>query len=290
MTTLQQPPTLQLPPRVASRMDQFVGIIEAYQQATERLKVSHDQLMNEVARLRAELASTNEQLERRKRLAALGEMAAGVAHEIRNPLGSIQLYADLLARQLAAEPAKAQLAGKIGSAVRGLDAIISDMLTFTRLNEAKPQPTRFVDLLTEVAAEVAGKLESTGTALNAKQVDRNLLIDLDTRLFRRVLVNLIANASDAMAGSPADRREILVTAESLPPGSGEMRWRVSVMDNGPGISPDVLEKVFHPFFTTKDHGTGLGLAIVHHIIEAHGGTIAAGNRAEGGAAFTILLP
>ena len=284
MTTLQQPPA-----RVASRMDQFVGIIEAYQQATERLKVSHDQLMSEVARLRAELASTNEQLERRKRLAALGEMAAGVAHEIRNPLGSIQLYADLLARQLAAEPAKAQLAGKIGSAVRGLDAIISDMLTFTRLNEASPKPTRFADLLAEVATEVAGKLESTATALNAKQIDPNLLIDVDDRLFRRVLVNLIANASDAMAQSPADRCEVTVTAEQLSPGS-VARWRVCVLDSGPGIKPDVLEKVFHPFFTTKDHGTGLGLAIVHHIIEAHGGTIAAGNRAEGGAVFTVLLP
>jgi two-component system sensor histidine kinase HydH len=278
----------------ATRLADFRRLLAAYQQSTERLKESHDALMHEVARLRAELASKDQQLERRKRLAALGEMAAGVAHEIRNPLGSIQLYADLLTRQLAGDPKRAELATKIGAAVRGLDAVVTDMLTFTRVIEAAPQPTAFADLLADVAAEAAGRLQSTGVALRV-QAEPGLTINLDGRLFKRVLLNLVLNACDAMSPRNAEcgirnaeSREILVTAEVAH--GGPARWRIAVSDTGPGIAPDVLDKIFHPFFTTKDHGTGLGLAIVHHMIEAHGGTIAAANRPEGGAVFTILLP
>ena len=292
MTTL-----LHEPAQSAEKLNDFRRIIGAYQQATERLKDSHDQLMGEVSRLRAELVAKNQQFERRKRLAALGEMAAGVAHEIRNPLGSIQLYADLLARQLAGDSRKADLAGKIGAAVRGLDAIVSDMLTFTRVAEASRQPTNFAALVAEAAAESAARLDAAGAAVHAEWIDPSLQVELDPRLFKRVLVNLIVNAADAMAeagvggrGAGVGSRDIVVTAEQLPAGSELGRWRIRVADSGPGISPDVLDKIFHPFFTTKDHGTGLGLAIVHHIVEAHSGTIAAANRPEGGAAFTIVLP
>ncbi|MDD4891727.1 MAG: ATP-binding protein [Phycisphaerae bacterium] len=271
------------------KLEDFRRIITAYQQATERLKDSHDLLMSEVSRLRAELEAKNQQFERRKRLAALGEMAAGVAHEIRNPLGSIQLYADLLARQLQDEPKKCDLAGKIGKAVRGLDAIVSDMLTFTRVIEANRTPTRFADLVAEAVSEASGRLETSGVTLNLGQIAPALTIDLDPRLFKRVLLNLMLNAADAMADQPITRM-LTITAEALSTGHEAGRWRVRVADTGPGIRADVIEKIFHPFFTTKDHGTGLGLAIVHHIVEAHGGTITAANRAEGGAVFAILLP
>lgn len=280
MTTVQTQP--------AARLEDFRRIITAYQQATERLKDSHELLMAEVSRLRAELVSKNQQLERRKRLAALGEMAAGVAHEIRNPLGSIQLYADLLARQLADDPKRGDLAGKIGKAVRGLDAIVADMLTFARVIEANRQPTRIADLVAEAAAEAAGRLESVDVTLHIAQIAPDLMVDLDGRLFKQVLLNLMLNAADAMAGAP--RRDLEVTAEELPAGHEAGRWRIRVADTGPGIPPAVIDKIFHPFFTTKDHGTGLGLAIVHHMIEAHGGTITAANRADGGAVFAILLP
>lgn len=285
MTTLEAQPA-------APRMDDFRRILSAYQQATERLKESHDALICEVSRLRAELVAKNQQLERRKRLAALGEMAAGVAHEIRNPLGSIQLYADLLARQLSRDPGKAELAGKIGKAVRGLDAIVGDMLTFTRVIEANRQPMRFVELIAEVAAETAGRLEAAEVSLRVR-ADDDLVIELDGRLFKRVLVNLVLNACDAISAANAERekrRDAEITVAATQVEESDTRWRITVADTGCGVPAEVLDKIFHPFFTTKDHGTGLGLAIVHHMVEAHGGTIQAANRPQGGAEFAILLP
>jgi len=270
-------------------LEDFRGILQAYQQATEQLKDSHDRLMNEVARLRVELARKNQQLERRKRLAALGEMAAGVAHEIRNPLGSIQLNTDLLARRLAPGSREAGLAEKIGKAVRGLDAIVNDMLTFTRVIEAERAPTRLADLLAEAAAEIAPRLDEAGVTLDADGLTPELEIPLDGRLFKRVLSNLMLNSVDAMAGAGGGR--LRVQAERLGPEDDDA-FRIVISDTGPGIAPEAIrgQKLFNPFFTTKQSGIGLGLAIVHHILEAHGGSITAANRPGGGAAFTILVP
>jgi signal transduction histidine kinase len=281
------------------RLDEFRRMISAYQQATERLKESHDLLLSEVARLRAELVAKDQQLERRQRLAALGEMAAGVAHEIRNPLGSIQLYADLLVRGLAGDAGGprsilaggkgAELAGKIGTAVRGLDAIVSDMLTFTRIIEADRRPTPLAALVAEAAGEAA-RLDAAGVTLDVTGLDPALTVELDGRLFKRVLVNLMINAADAMAGPTCSEKRLAISAEPMTDSDSPFRWRITVADTGPGIPAEVIEKIFHPFFTTKDHGTGLGLAIVHHIVEAHGGVISAANRPEGGAVFTVSLP
>ncbi|MCG3180683.1 MAG: Adaptive-response sensory-kinase SasA [Phycisphaerae bacterium] len=268
-------------------LEDFTRIIGAYQQATEQLKESHDRLMGEVGRLRAELAAKNQQLERRKRLVALGEMAAGVAHEIRNPLGSIQLNVDLLARRLAPGSREVGMAEKIGRAVRGLDAIVNDMLTFTRVIEAEKAPTRLAHLVAESAAEIAGRLEQARVELSVGGVGEDLEVELDARLFKRVLNNLMLNAAEAMDQAACDRRRIAVTASADRRG-----WRIAVADTGPGIALEALDnmKLFNPFFTTKSTGTGLGLAIVHHIVEAHGGSITAANRPEGGAVVTISLP
>jgi signal transduction histidine kinase len=280
--------TLQVPNQSGMTLEDFTGILTAYQQATENLKESHDLLMEEVARLREELRSKNEQLERRKRLAALGEMAAGVAHEIRNPLGSIQLNIDLLGRNLGPGSRESALAEKIGHAVRGLDAIVGDMLTFTRVIEVQREPNQLGDLLAEAAAEIAPTLEQAGAEVDAEGINTSVVLDLDGRLFKRVLINLMLNAADAMREASVPRRQIRFAAT----GDGDVRptWRITVSDTGPGSSAEVIDRLFNPFFTTKETGTGLGLAIVHHIVEAHGGTIAAANAPEGGATFTITLP
>ena len=280
MTVLQARPSL--------RLEDFRGVIDAYQEATEQLRQSHDRLMAEVARLRAELVRKNQQLERRKRLAALGEMAAGVAHEIRNPLGSIQLNIDLLARGLAPGSRQAGLAEKIGKAVRGLDTVVNDMLTFTRVIEVDAAPARLLDLLAEAAAEIAARLDETGVSLVTDGVAPEARLDLDAHLFKRVLINLMLNAADAMAQSACPDRRLVIAAA----GSESAGWRITVADTGAGIAPEALDnqKLFNPFFTTKSTGTGLGLAIVHHIVEAHGGAITAANVPGGGACFTIQLP
>src|SRR4051812_30073003 len=107
-------------------------LLQMYNQVTQRLQVSHERLEGEVVRLREQLEQKNRELELKKRLAALGEMAAGIAHEIRNPLAGIQLYAGSLAAEVPARPAESELVRKISNGVKGLNSLVSDMLTFTR--------------------------------------------------------------------------------------------------------------------------------------------------------------
>src|SRR4051812_35814278 len=116
----------------AQRIEELGRIIMAYSEVTEKLQQSHDQLTHTVQTLQRELGEKNRQLERRNRLAALGEMAAGMAHEIRNPLGGIHLYASMLAKDVSDRPASAQLVQKISGGVKRLEALVSQVLQFTR--------------------------------------------------------------------------------------------------------------------------------------------------------------
>ncbi len=263
--------------------DQLAGMLSAYTEVTERLRGSHDKLVAEVSRLRGELASKNRQLERRSRLAALGQMAAGMAHEIRNPLGGIALYAGLLCKQLADRPASRDLAGRIAGGVHRLEGIVSDILTFA--GEMKPRKRDV--LLSAVVGEVCelarGRLEEIGTDLVCRVADDTELL-ADPKLLVRALSNLLFNALDA-AGEGQVRIEVECGGTSV---------AVSVADSGAGIEADAMDKIFNPFFTTKDVGTGLGLAIVHQIVDSHGGQISAANvpapAGLGGAKFTMTLP
>src|SRR5437868_5097666 len=134
MTTAAQPsPSAAPPPPPMPRsLDDLHDVLQMYNQVTQRLQVSHERLEGEVVRLREQLEEKNRELEQKKRLAALGEMAAGIAHEIRNPLGGIQLYANTLLTYVADRPAAADLVRKISSGVKGLNSLVSDMLAFTR--------------------------------------------------------------------------------------------------------------------------------------------------------------
>lgn len=269
----------------AQAMDQLASIFAAYNETTERLRASHEQLQAEVARLREELQEKNEQLQRKSRLAALGEMAAGMAHEIRNPLGGVQLYASLLERDLAALPAQQQLAQKIQNGVRSLERIVSGVLAFTQDQACVKVPV----LLAEVAAEVLDLCRAKcGETIELRnEVPAGLVVQGDADMLQRMLLNLALNAVEALEG--AARGKVLVRADRQARDEN-YQVRVQVIDNGPGIKPELLSKIFNPFFTTRDSGTGLGLAIVHRLVECHGGAIMAANYRTAGAIFTILLP
>src|SRR5271168_1635681 len=142
MTTATSPST-----DYAKRIDDLGEIILAYSGVTERLQQSHDQLTQTVQRLQMELSEKNRQLERRNRLAALGEMAAGMAHEIRNPLGGIQLYSSILAKELADRPDSVQLVHKITGGVKLLDGLVSQVLQFTREITAHVTATNLADVI-----------------------------------------------------------------------------------------------------------------------------------------------
>jgi signal transduction histidine kinase len=269
---------------LSDRERELGAIIAAYNDVTERLKDSHERLQREVHRLTLELADKNRELARRERLVALGEMAAGLAHEIRNPLGGIQLFAGLLTRDLADRPRECELARKISKGVQTLEKLVTDILAFA--GQAEP---RFcvVDLprLIDETVELAGPAfhRAGATAVWSRDAcNADPCIDADPCQLQQALLNLLQNAAEA-AGA-GGRVDIGVTGEQ------DGFVRVTVSDDGDGIPRERLDRIFNPFFTTKDRGTGLGLAIVHRIAEAHGGSIRAANREGGGAVFSLTLP
>lgn len=262
----------------------LVAVLRTYNEVTERLKHSHESLAREVCRLREELNEKNRQLQRRERLAGLGEMAAGVAHEIRNPLGGIGLYVSLLESDLAGRPKELRVLRKMSAAIRDLETLVSDILAFAGDAEPNRQCVPAAELLDAVIERTGPKAQ----ALHAKvEIDPAILpavVYCDPTQVERAIVNLLFNALDAVGsdGHVRIRREA---------GRRDHRLvRVAVEDDGPGIAPDLLHRIFNPFFTTKDNGTGLGLAIVHRIAESNGGSVTAANRRGGGAVFVLSLP
>ncbi len=268
---------------LTDRERELGAIIAAYNDVTERLKQSHDQLQSQVEGLRRELADKNRELARRERLSALGEMAAGVAHEIRNPLGSIQLFASLLDRDLADRPTEQTTVRKIGRAVDCLDRIVNDILAFTGEAEPVCRDVALAPIFAEAVDGVAVTLRKHGTQLHVHVQPEGSEVRADPEQLRRAVANLLQNG--AVAAGDGGRLDI---GARLRPDRNTVE--ITVIDDGPGIAPELLDRIFNPFFTTRDSGTGLGLAIVHRIVEGHGGSIAATNRPEGGACFRMTLP
>jgi two-component system sensor histidine kinase HydH len=262
----------------SQRIEELGRIIMAYSELTERLQESHEQLKGQVVKLRGELSEKNRMLERRNRLAALGEMAAGLAHEIRNPLGGIQLYAGLLGQDVADRPESVQVVKKITNGVKRLEWLVSQVLQFTR--EMRPS-IRDCDLAEVVndAMELA-EPKAAGVKLEVEG-PLSLAVKIDPNMLGQAVLNLVLNAVEAQP----DGGGVKIRYGSL---DGAQFW-MEIVDRGPGIPADALDRIFNPFFTTKDHGTGLGLAIVHRIIESHDGTISATNMSGGGARFEIRM-
>lgn len=278
MTTSTTNPT---PPDATP--DALAAVLHDYMQVTEQLQKTHESLQREVVRLREELASKDRELERRRRLAALGELAAGVAHEVRNPLGAIQLYSNLLKSEVGKLhlDAAVDLIHKIETGVEAIDGVVRDTLA---LAPRDGKTARFV--LADIAQRATDMCEAV---LAQQQVRVTLTADGPPAVvsghpdgLQRVLVNLIGNA--AQASPPGATVEVTVT----PPEDGLVA--VHVADRGCGLPAEVIDRIFDPFFTTKDNGTGLGLTIAHRLAEAHGGQLSAANRPGGGAEFVCVLP
>jgi signal transduction histidine kinase len=264
-----------------TRANTLPAVLEAYVAATTRLEQTHAVLQEEVARLRAELAGKDRELETRRRLAALGELAAGVAPEVRNPLGAIQLYSGLLRDECArqqVEPAL-QLLDKIEAGIQAIEAVVQDTLALAPRTRQRVA-CDLAATMQRAAEAVARVLAERRLALAVALPDGCVCVEADARGLQRVLINLLTNAAEA---SPAGARVELraaVTDDSV---------TVSVLDQGQGLPDEFRHRIFDPFFTTKADGTGLGLSIAHRLVEAYGGRLAAANRPTGGAEFTITL-
>lgn len=268
---------------VTHREIELGGIIDAYNRVTEKLKSSHDALTGEVRRLTRQIEQKDRELQRRERLAALGEMAAGVAHEVRNPLGGILLYATLLERDMGSSPESRRIAERIVSAARHLDGVVGDVLAFSSPQPPSLQPVALNELASEVIDLLEPRRIERGCTVSLEAPESAVIACAEPAQLQRALLNVVSNAIDA-AGRGG---HVWVTLHSS---VDDEFVRIEIADDGPGVAEEHVERIFNPFFTTKDSGTGLGLAIVHGIIEAHGGTINVGTRAGGGAVFGISLP
>jgi len=272
----------------AKRIEELGRIILAYSEITEKLQQSHEELQQTVAMLRTELSDKNRELERKNRLAALGEMAAGIAHEIRNPLGGIHLYASILAKDLHDSPKALGVVTKISAGVRRLEALVSQVLQFSREITVKITPVNLAELI-DNAVELASPHADAKQIAIEVEGPRPMRIDADPNLLNQAILNLILNAIEAMHGPGAVRVSYRAPLIQQDIDSHAGQLHLIIRDTGPGIAPEILDRIFNPFFTTKDKGTGLGLAIVHRIIEAHNGTISAGNDPLGGAKFEVRI-
>lgn len=248
-------------------LSRLMGVLD---QATGRLSES----FHRIATLQAEVAAKDRALAQRSRLEMLGRMAATLAHEIRNPLGGIQISAALLRRD-AGDPGSRESCDRILLAVAQLDRLVDDMLTYGRDTEPLRLPNDPGALIDETLA-----LSGLEQRLRVERhyALRNVRCDAD--LLRRAFLNLAMNAAQAMDGGT-------LTVETAEDGGFA---RIVFRDTGPGIPEDVLPRLFTPFLTTRARGTGLGLAIARKLVESHGGTIAASNVAPHGAQFVIRLP
>jgi signal transduction histidine kinase len=204
-------------------------------------------------------------------------MLAGIAHEVRNPLGGLQLYAGLLRESLAGDAASLADVARIEREVKYLEQVVTDFLEYARRPGAElaPQPLR--PLFEEVAEVVAGKLDKSVTV----ELEGELAASIDRGQVRRALINLVRNAVSAAGEGP-----VVLAARPGPAG----RVLVEVRDGGPGVPAELRGKIFEPFFTTREKGTGLGLAFVREIVRDHGGEVAVDTAPEGGARFVFDLP
>ena len=271
-------------PDYARRVDELGKIIERYNEITNKLQKSHDQLTGTVVALRKELSEKNRQLERRNRLAALGEMAAGMAHEIRNPLGGIQLYASLLAKDVADRRGSLELVTKISGGVRRLEALVSQVLQFTKEIKAVPRQADLGQIVAQAVEDAQRTFDERGVCCDV-QGPSSLCVRVDPLLMEHAVLNLLLNAAEAIGPGGT----VSVCVEPADGAHDVKQFRLVVTDSGLGIPPEILDRIFNPFFTTKDNGTGLGLSIVHRIVEAHDGTITAANQEGGGARFEIRV-
>lgn len=257
-------------------------LMRAFNEVTARLERTHEDLRAQVASLHDELRAANEQLARSQRLAALGEVAAGIAHEVRNPLASIGLDARLLREDLGGRGA--ELAGRIERAVRQADGIVNDVLAFAREIRLRPAALDGGEVMASAMSACSAFAE--GVAIEAMPIAGAIPLEADGALLRQALVNVIRNAVEAAREGDGPRVSLDTRASRAASPSGPAREMVSfiVRDTGPGVSPQTLSRMFNPFFTTRPAGTGLGLAIVHRIVDAHQGRVRIRNNADDPAA------
>jgi two-component system sensor histidine kinase HydH len=253
-------------------------LLQANRDAARKAEAAVDQL----AEANRNLQEAEAAMRRSERLAALGQLSAGLAHELRNPLGTMKASAEMLAKQV--EPGNEvarEMAGFISSEVDRTNSLVTRFLDFARPLALRLEQTDLGQMIDRAVADVEKHVPPLDVVIYKNYSPEIPPFYLDGQLMERVLYNLLLNAAQA----------------SRPGGSITVKTRqvdgaveIAVIDRGAGIEPKHLENIFNPFFTTKSNGVGLGLAIVSKIVDEHGGKIAVESEPGSGSVFRVLLP
>lgn len=251
-----------------------------------------------LGRVEARARDAERRARQAERLAELGAMTSGLAHEIKNPLSTVGLNAQLLAEEIEdAElpmPQRERLirrVGALGREAERLRDILNDFLRYAGRMQLDPQPHDLATIIEELGDFLHPQCARWGILLRTDVAARPVVIDVDAGLLKQALLNLMLNAMQAMSGGGtpppehAPHRELIVRLEH-----DDREARIHVIDTGPGIPPERLESIFHPYMTTKAGGTGLGLPTARRIVEEHGGRLVAHSTPGRGSDFVIHLP
>ncbi|MCC6819475.1 MAG: hypothetical protein IT579_01990 [Verrucomicrobia subdivision 3 bacterium] len=241
-----------------------------------------------IAPLRVRLVQNEALLERQEKLATLGTLAAGIAHEIRNPLTSIKARLYTLGKHIKGNPAGLADADIISDEIVRLERIVQDVLSFARPSEPQRAVVSAALPLVEVHSLMASTLEKRGVRLVLEPAEK-ILTSMDVALIKQVLINLIRNAAEAIQGEGTVT--LRVRADRVVVQGAERAVVIlEVADTGRGIAPELEKRLFDPFFTTKEAGTGLGLSIAMRIVEKNGGLLQYQTQVGRGTTFGIVLP
>ena len=253
-------------------------LLEANRAATRRAQLAAEEL----AEANKQLRKAEAQVRRSERLAALGQLSAGLAHEIRNPLSTIKGSAEMLLKNVDTGGAVAhELAGYISSEVDRTNALVTRFLDFARPLALRLEKTEIAEVIDEAVAQVEKHTPPLDVGIYKNYSPDIPPFPFDRQLIERVLYNLLLNAAQA---SPPRGSVTIVTRQV-----GD-KVEVGVIDRGSGIAPKDRESIFNPFFTTKSSGVGLGLAIVAKIVDEHGGQITVESEPGAGSVFRVFLP
>lgn len=218
---------------------------------------------------------------RQSRLAAMGEMAAMLAHEVRNPLGAMELFTGLLLQDLRDRPETQRLAHQVARGIADLSHLVTNLLGFTRAREAGPEPIDCVAVVEDVLRFTVELTAGPGVAVERDYAAPTVPALADAALLRPALLNLVRNAVQAMPDGGRLRVAVAPVADEV---------RIAVTDSGPGVADADRETIFRPFYTTRPKGTGLGLSVARDMVEAMAGRLGVESRPGEGATFAVWLP
>jgi len=248
------------------------------QQVQRQLK----ELLPEIEQVVKRLQQREREVLRAEQLAGVGQLAAGVAHELRNPLTSIKMLVQTNREDAESRGLPAEDLFIIEQEIRRMERSLQNFLDFARPPKLERRPLNLASAVERTFALIAGRARKQRVALEFAPPPEPVMVEADTEQLQQLLVNLTLNALDSMAHGGTLRVELSAAVA----GSAELR----VLDTGSGIAADLLPRLFQPFVSTKETGLGLGLVVSQRIAEAHAGSLVPANRPDGGACFTLRLP